>query len=245
MNNPLDDILERCVIVLLGNFNPAILQPEWFLKHSIVPSEEIEGLMAEPSVKEIPEIGLRLEYGQAFSVSNEHAFINFKTFTMRAVRNKFEIISKNKDCFSLISNFITKLFSMLEETPLSAYGVNFDEHYKFAESYDETFARFFTKNESLLRFFGQELTCGCTLITRQVGGVFTLTLQPSERLKNGVFLKANFHYDISDGGSSALVSDFRENFRLTTDFFKMTIIENFAPVTEYLARNGEFKQCNP
>jgi len=245
MNNPLDDILERCVIVLLGNFNPAILQPEWFLKHSIVPSEEIEGLMAEPSVKEIPEIGLRLEYGQAFSVSNDHAFINFRSFTMMARRNKLEVISKNKDGFPLISNFITKLFSMLEETPLIAYGVNFNEHYRFTESYDETFARFFTKDEGLHRFFGQDLTCGCTLISKQVGGVFTLTLQPSERLKDGVFLKANFHYDISDGGSSALVSHFRENFRLTTDFFKKTVIENFVPITEYLARNGELKQCNP
>ncbi len=244
MSNPLDDILERCVIVLLGNFNPAILQPEWFLKHSFLPSEEIEGLLAEPSVKEIPEIGLRLEYGQAFSVSNDHAFVNFKSFTMKALRNRFEILSKNKDSFSLISSFVSKLFSILEETPLKSYGINFNEHYKFSESYDETFARFFAKSDNLHGFFGEDLTCGCKLITEKVGAIFTLTLQPSERLKDGVFIKANFHYDISDGGGRVLVSNFRENFRLTTDFFKTTIIENFDPVTEYLSRNGELKQCN-
>ena len=245
MNNPLNNIIERCVIVLLGSFNPAILQPEWFLKHSFLPREEIEGLLGEPSVKEIPEIGLRLEYGQAFSVSNDRALVNFKSFTMIARRNKLEIISKDSGCFSLLSDFITKLFSILEETPLRAYGINFNEHYKFLESYDETFARFFSKSDNLNCFFGDDLTCGCTLITKKAGAVFTLTLQPSDRLKDGVFIKANFHYDISDEGGRVLVSDFRENLRLTTEFFKTTITENFDPVIEYLTGNGELKQCNP
>lgn len=245
MNNPLDDILERCAIVLLGNFNPAILQPEWFLKHSLLPSEQIEDLLAEPSVKEIPEIGLTLEYGQAFSVSNDRAFVNFKSLRLIARRNKLEIIPEDGDSFSLISNFITKLFHILEETPLTAYGINFNEHYKFSESYDETFSRFFDKSDNLHRFFGEDLTCGCTLITKKVGAIFTLKLQPSEKLEDGVFLKANFHYDISDEGGRALVSNFRENLRLTTDLFKKTITENFEPVTEYVSRNGELKQCNP
>jgi len=87
MNDPLNDIFERCGIVLLGSFNPAIFQPEWFLKHSIVPEEEIEGLTAEPNIKERPGIGLKLEYGQFFFVTNNQSFINFKTFTMKTLGN--------------------------------------------------------------------------------------------------------------------------------------------------------------
>ena len=41
------------------------------------------------------------------------------------------------------------------------------------------------------------------------------------------------------------MSDFRENLRLTTEFFKTTIMENFDPVIEYLTGNGELKRCNP
>ena len=236
MDNPLDDILERCVIVLLGSFNPAILQPEWFVKHSIVPGEEIEALTAAPHVKEIPEIGLKLEYGQSFFVTNDQAFINFKTFTMRATRDKLEIISKDKNSFSLISNFIMKLFKILEETPLTAYGINFNEHYGFNENYDRTFERFFRKNESLDGFFGEELICGCTLITRQADADLTFTMQPSDRLKDGVFLKGNFHYDISDAGVNAVVNDFKRNFNLATEFFKKTISENLDPISAYLAK---------
>ena len=245
MNDPLKDILERCVIVLLGSFNPAIFQPEWFLKHSIVPEEEIEGLTAEPNIKEIPEIGLKLEYGQSFFVTNDQSVINFKTFTMRTLRDKLEIISKDKDSYTLISNFLRKLFRILEETPLKAYGINFNEHYRFDENYDQIFNKFFSKNENLHSFFGQELTCGFTLKTKQANSILAFTMQPSDNLKDGVCLKANFHYDISESGVESLVNDFKNNFQLATEFFKKTISENFGVITEYLSTNGELKKCKP
>jgi plasmid maintenance system killer protein len=245
MNDPLNDILERCVIVLLGSFNPAIFQPEWFLKHSIVPEEEIEGLTAAPNIKEIPEIGLKLEYGQSFFVTNDQAVINFKTFTMRTLRDKLEIISKDKNSFTLISNFIKKLFKILEETPLKAYGINFNEHYRFDENYDQIFNKFFSKNENLRSFFGQELICGFTLKTKQANSILTLTMRPSDKLKDGVYLKANFHYDISDSGVESLVNDFKNNFGLATEFFKQTISKKFGQITEYVSQNGELKKCKP
>lgn len=245
MNDPLNDILERCVIVLLGSFNPAIFQPEWFLKHSIVPEEEIEGLTAERNIKEIPEIGLKLEYGQSFFVTNDQSFINFKTFTMKTLRDKLEIISKDKNSYTLISNFLRKLFRILEETPLKAYGINFNEHYRFDENYDQTFNRFFSKNENLNSFFGQKLTCGFSLKTEQANSTLTFTMRPSERLKDGVYFKANFHYDISDSGVASLVDDFKNNFRLATEFFKQTISENFGQIAEYVSQNGELKKCKP
>jgi len=245
MNDPLNDLLERCVIVLLGSFNPAIFQPEWFLKHSIIPEEEIEGLTAEPNIKEIPGTDLKLEYGQFFFVTNDRADINFKTFIMRTLRNKLEIISKDKSSFNLISNFLRKLFKILEETPLKAYGINFNEHYKFNENYDQTFNRFFSKNENLQSFLGQELACGFTLKTKQANSILTFTMQPSDKLEGGTYLKANFHYDISDSGVAVLVNDCKNNFQLATEFFKKTISENFGVITEYLSTNGELKKCKP
>ena len=72
------------------------------MKHSIVPEEEIEGLTAEPNIKEIPEIGLKLEYGQSFFVTNDQSVINFKTFLM-------SIIDLTKIMIKLLTGFLGKM----------------------------------------------------------------------------------------------------------------------------------------
>src|SRR4030065_91317 len=119
--------IERCIFVALGSFNPAILHPQWFARHSILPVEEIEGLLAEPFKKEIPEIGATIEFGSRFLVEPTHALANFKSFFLRVDRGKFEVKCEKQEGFPLLLSFIKKIFLVLPETPISAYGMNF--HY--------------------------------------------------------------------------------------------------------------------
>ena len=99
-------IVNRCAIVVRGSFNPAILQPGWFSKYSILPSDEIDGLTAEPKkIKEFPEIGAIVSYGQGFTVTNDQAVITFKSFVVEVLRNQLGValLGRPKDRVKTVS----------------------------------------------------------------------------------------------------------------------------------------------
>src|SRR4030042_1633216 len=158
--------IERCIFVALGSYNPAILHPQWFARHSILPVEEIEGLLAEPFKKEIPEIGATIEFGSRFLVEPTHALANFKSFFLRVDRGKFEVKCEKQEGFPLLLSFIKKIFLVLPETPISAYGINFDEHIQFAESSSSILSKFFSKNPIVAELFGEDCDFGHNVYTK-------------------------------------------------------------------------------
>ena len=89
--------LERCIFIVRGSFNPPIFHPDWFSRHGILPGEEVEGLISEPKSKEIPEIGVKILYGQRFLVDNDQARINFQSLNFIVTRNTFDIRCEKRD----------------------------------------------------------------------------------------------------------------------------------------------------
>ena len=187
--------IERCIFVALGSFNPAILHPQWFARHSILPVEEIEGLLAEPFKKEIPEIGATIEFGSRFLVEPTHALANFKSFFLRVDRGKFEVKCEKQEGFPLLLSFIKKIFLVLPETPISAYGINFDEHIQFAESSSSILSKFFSKNPIVAELFCEDCDFGHNVYTKIKEARVRFRIEPSQVLEDGILLSMNFHYD--------------------------------------------------
>jgi hypothetical protein len=97
-------------IVLTGSFNPAIFQPQWFVRQNLLPAEEAEKA----------EIKL---------VSPE--FCQFETagLTIQVVRERFAVFSKPDANPTLVRDLAAGTFFVLEHTPLTALGLNRDMHF--------------------------------------------------------------------------------------------------------------------
>lgn len=133
--------LERCIFIVRGSFNPPIFHPDWFSRHGILPGEEIEGLISELKAKEIPEMGITLLYGQRFLVGSDQAVLNFKSFKLIVTRDRFETRCEKRNSFPLMLTLVRKVFKILQETPVTAYGINFEEHFKFDDATEKLIRR--------------------------------------------------------------------------------------------------------
>lgn len=220
-------LIGRCALVALGSFNPAIFQPEWFQNHSIVSEEEVAGIATEVTKKEIPEIGLTIEFGQRFMVTNDQAVINFKSFKIDAGREKVAVVADDERAFSLIVSVFRKIFKILPETPVKAYGINFMGNYKFKHDYSTLFNKFMTKTSTLTDLFGEDNLCGFKLKTKKLNSLMTFEMMKSKEKDTDVVIKTNFHYDLGGQGLDIMIKDFKTHFGDSKDFF-MKILENYS-----------------
>lgn len=213
-----EGLISGCVFVALGSFNPAILHPDWFSRHSILPDEETERLLAEPTKKEIPEIGVTLSYGQKFLVDPTRTIIHFLSFTLKVERTKFELICHKKEKFPLMLDFIKKFFLILNETPVSAYGINFDEHINFDECATEVIDKFFSKKEKIDSIFQTRTTYGHTIFATVDETKVRFIIEPSNEVEDGVYLRFNFHHDNESLDSESIVTTIEDSFQGAIEF---------------------------
>jgi len=212
------EIIGRCIFVAVGSFNPAILHPEWLSRHKILPEEEIAGLFAEPLKKEIPELDAVIEFGQNFVVSSAQTSLHLKSFILNVTREKFEIHCEKRDRFPLMIDSIKKIFLLLSETPIKAYGLNFDEHIKFDKNLHEITESFFTETINIKRVFGNDYLTGHKIISKVDNATFTFNFEPSPVMDDGVFLKFNFHYENDATDTKFIVDKISSNLERAISF---------------------------
>lgn len=214
------EIVGRCIFVALGSFNPAILHPEWLSRHKILPEEEIVGLFAEPLRKEIPELGAIIEFGQNFVVSPTQTSLHLKSFILNVTREKFEIRCEKRDRFPLMIDSVKKIFLLLSETPIKAYGLNFDEHMKFDKTLSEIAVIFFTETDNVRQVFGHDCLVGHKIITKVGDATLTFNFEPSRLIDDGVFFKINFHFENDAPDTKFIVEKIGKNFEGAITFIE-------------------------
>jgi hypothetical protein len=222
--------LQHCVFIVRGNFNPPIFQPDWFSRHSLLPLEEIEGLLSEPSKKEIPELGITLLSGQQFIVGSEQTVIHFSSLRFTATRDRLEVRCEKREGFALILSLLKKLFKILPETPIVAYGINFEEHLRFKRTPEEIIGQFFSKGKNVSQVFGENARCGYTIQTDKVEAKVNFIFQPSPKIDNGIYLKVNFHYEGQDFDGNTVVSNIDQNFSESLEFTETIIYQYFGEI---------------
>lgn len=177
-------------IVLLGNFNPEMFQPEWFRRQNIISEEDAD--FARNQDSHTPLI-----------VSPQITVFRTSQMTVQIENRRFEVKADKEPLITLI-DFITKTFENLGAYNITAIGFNYIAHYK-------------VESEAAFHIIGDKLAPKKwweTLLQDEVTGenrksglasmqikkckedsdsYILFTLQVSPAIKNGLMLNCNDH----------------------------------------------------
>jgi hypothetical protein len=170
---------EFCSIVILGMMNPAIHHPSWYQSVKLIDEQERDSAVAG-------QIVIMQQVSQ-FSTSD---------FSIICVPDRWEIQSRKFASMDRILALASRVFEILDHTPVGAFGYNFHFH-------RETLSR---SVGNLLGRAIKELPLGLRGVGDAEGQVIltssaenqkrTVTIAQSPLGTNRLFMGFNYHYDL-------------------------------------------------
>ena len=151
-------------IVIVGNFNPMILHPEWFRRFKVLPEEEIIDALSERVVGEVAP-GIELIQNPPTAVTPTRTQISFRSYRLLITPNRFELNAIKEDVFFELPLLAIRIFSILSHTPTRALGFNYEAHWKLHESSQIVLRHIFgTDQNNLSSIFGTDYEIGGKLV---------------------------------------------------------------------------------
>jgi hypothetical protein len=183
-------------IVLVGNFNPAIFSPDWFIRHGLVNEQAVQ--RDDPDFIVHPQIAqFKLDWCQIV-----------------AETGKFSI-SSSKDPLVLIMDLAVRTFSeFLPHTPLRQLGINRQVHFQVAspdvrdaigfrlappDAWGEWGAHI-TASSNQKRGGLRSLTMQQQVFDDDRSGHISTTVQPSSQITPGlgIYVQVNDHFEATE-----------------------------------------------
>ena len=181
-------------IVLVGNFNPAIFTPAWFVLHDLLPKHTTDEAKLEIAHPEIT----------AFSTEWLH---------LQVAKDRF-VARTQKEPYIQVRDLLVRVFKdHLSHTPLQAFGINREVHFRVASrSERDRIGRLLAPVEPWGQW-GKKLGLdsedgGMSSLTMMQtnpadpsGGRATVTIEPSRQIaeiandQSGIYVKINDHYE--------------------------------------------------
>lgn len=165
-------------IVVLGNFNPVIINPHWLMA---------KGLIRESEVRS-PEI-----------IHAEISRFDLDWVSVEVTPSRMDFKSKKESDFEVLRDLVISIFTILKETPVEAFGINHLQHYslKNTDEYSNfgywlspvrQFADFLKTPKLLSTTFTEEAT-------QDEDGLFRVTISPSDLIldRKSVVFNVNHH----------------------------------------------------
>lgn len=174
---------EGVSIVLVGNFNPAIFQPAWFILNGLLPEYDSK----DQKIVILPEIcQFQLDW-----------------LRIEVTGNRFLAATQHPENYSALRDLVISTFSILEHTPVKQLGINKDVHYNAEDEnvwhkIGDTLAPKDIWKETLKK-------PGLTALKIQsprndkLPGNINIHLAPSSQLKQyGVHVSVNHHIELTE-----------------------------------------------
>ena len=190
-------------IVVLGAFNPAIFSPDWL---------NGQGLIGDGDVAAAREGN----GGGEILVSRQVTTVETEWFVLQVEQNKFNLTSKGV-LSPALKDLAVGIFQSLPHTPVTAVGLNFMAHYKFAN--EQQWHKFgdVLAPKGIWNSLYPDLHAGLSNLmitiepaTRSSDGRAkerrNITVQPSRKVKAGAFLSYNHHRELRREDSEDRVS---------------------------------------
>ena len=229
----IEPIFQQVQVVMVGKFNPAIIQPGWLAKHGII--GETEALNAKVDL-----------------IHGDIAAIHLAHVDLMVEPDKFTISGKGIH-FEFVKDFLLKTFGeFLFHTPIVMLGINFILHFdtgsfEAREAYAQKLAPREPWGEWGAAIEGTPDGPGhggLTSITMRQNtrpdgrpGAIIVRLEPSNRLQtSGIFAMVNDHYQFSEATDSAPAMEVIEtgwDASLSySEYIINSIMRNFKEVSE-------------
>ncbi len=194
---------ESVSIVIAGDMNPAIHHPSWYRRVGICDATAEEAALNDKNTVCTPA-------ASQFSTSD---------FYISCSSDKWLVRTIAEDAVDRILDIAVRTFlEKLTETPVTAYGFNFDCHIK--TKYEDTrpvFAGLFNGLPIMPKDF-EARSASFRAASGEKGRITSLQVEPSGVRDNCVFIAHNFHYDLDDESlsntESKTESEARERFRV-------------------------------
>jgi hypothetical protein len=181
-------------IVAVGDFNPAIFSPDWMEQNGLIGKDDAD------SVREGRQ-------GKSLLVSHQVATFETKWFALQVLENRFSLTSK--DALSpAFKDLAVSIFQLVPHTPVTAVGLNVLGHYKLAS--EDNYHRVgdaLAPKDIWKALYPDEIPGLADLTVRIQRGSRgeplrtkdekRIAVQPSNKIKFGVFLSYNDHHDVS------------------------------------------------
>jgi len=199
--------IRALTVVLLGDFNPTIFQPSWFAA---------EGLLTEEEAK-IATINVVHPDVTSFELP-------WVRFTIE--RERFMAASLAQPYFERLAGSVCAAFDLLRHTPIHMFGINNEAHFR-AVSIEKWHAlgHKLAPKEFWQTYFDapgmQNLTIRQIPRPDGLNGHVQITVEPSERIKPGVYIGVNDQFQEVDGkamGARRAIELLREKWSATSDF---------------------------
>jgi hypothetical protein len=199
-------------IVVVGKFNPIIFQPSWLALKSIIGEIEANGADVEIIHREI--VRFKLEWAE-----------------IEITSDKFNIKSSKEAYFEPVRDLICSIFTILNETPIDAVGINHSMHFQLRnESEFLNFGNFISPLENWKGAFKDPKISNIDLIQNKrndsFDGMYRLKVQTSDLIKaNGVMINLNDHVEFTSKSTKDLISYLNNNWEVSA-VFNQEILDN-------------------
>lgn len=180
---------ESISVVLLGDFNPKIFHPMWFAAHGLIRQSEVEN----------PDLKLEVTH-------SEYAAFATESFRFSVSHTRFSVQSSGSGFRDMIRDFVTGTFSLLSHTPMRTLGLNREFHYRMEsdEAWHAVGHKLAPKavwGEALNEPGMEELRVRAIRPDTHKGCVRVI-VQPSPKVKPGVYVQVNDHYEVEEREAS-------------------------------------------
>lgn len=184
--------MEGTEIVLIGNFNPKIVQPAWLASEGLVPKGEAE-------------------VAKLHIVHPELTSFSLGWVSVQVTTDRFVATTDRTDCYEPCRDLVQGIFQLLKYTPVATMGINRNMHYRMAS--EEDWHAVGHKLAPKAQWEGILAQPGLKSLLMQgqrpddhKGFVF-VRVEPSAKVRPGVYVNVNDHYDRPHDDDTAGCSD--------------------------------------
>lgn len=188
--------LKALQIVLLGRFNPAIFHPIWFEKQQLLNAAEVEAAQVEVIHRDV-------------------SVLRFEWFQLQVFEDRCEFSCIRESHFQLTKDLAQLVFQLLEFTPVSAMGINVNQHFRVTseDGWHRIGHRLAPKEVQDPVWNGLLEKPGLRVLRMEgarpdgLAGYVWVTVEPSRRFHPGVYVSVNDHYDLDSGPKKGTGAD--------------------------------------
>lgn len=179
--------VNNLTLIIVGNFNPLIIQPYWLAYKKLI--REHEAIKASETIEVIHEEVVRFKLDWA---------------SIEVTRERFVISTTSEQYFQIVFDLITSIIGILKETPIRAFGINHLLHYALNnEKYYYDFGNKLVPLSNWSGFMNDPKMLHLDMIENQrkdkLPGHFRVKVLPSDLVPssdNGIMIQVNNHFDI-------------------------------------------------